>query len=94
MQDHPYNSGFYDPFTLITWLAARTSRVRFFPNVANLPLRSPAMLAKQAASIDALSGGRFELGMGASAFWPSRDREKQSRLFAEEVAPAVRAQNS
>ncbi|ROT29751.1 LLM class flavin-dependent oxidoreductase [Micromonospora sp. HM5-17] len=68
VQDHPYNSGFLDTFTVLTWLAGRTSRVHLFPNVANLPLRPPAMLAKQAASIDVLSGGRFELGLGAGAF--------------------------
>ena len=68
IQDHPYNAGFVDTLSLITWLAARTSRVHLFPNVANLPLRPPAMLAKQAATIDVLSGGRFELGLGAGAF--------------------------
>jgi alkanesulfonate monooxygenase SsuD/methylene tetrahydromethanopterin reductase-like flavin-dependent oxidoreductase (luciferase family) len=68
VQDHPYNADFLDTFTLITWLTGQTRSVRFFPNVANLPLRPPAMLAKQAATIDALSGGRFELGLGAGAF--------------------------
>jgi alkanesulfonate monooxygenase SsuD/methylene tetrahydromethanopterin reductase-like flavin-dependent oxidoreductase (luciferase family) len=68
IQDHPYNFGFLDTMSLITALAMRTSRVHLFPNVANLPLRPPAMLAKQAASIDVLSGGRFELGLGAGGF--------------------------
>src|SRR6266852_2850815 len=68
IQDHPYNADFGDTMTIITWLASRTSRVHLFPNVANLPLRQPAMLAKQAATIDVLSGGRFELGLGAGAF--------------------------
>lgn len=54
--------------SLITALAARTAAVHFFPNVANLPLRPPAMLAKQATSIDVLSGGRLELGLGTGAF--------------------------
>jgi alkanesulfonate monooxygenase SsuD/methylene tetrahydromethanopterin reductase-like flavin-dependent oxidoreductase (luciferase family) len=58
IQDHPYNADFADTFTIIAWLAARTRNVHFFPNVANLPLRPPAMLAKQAATIDVLSGGR------------------------------------
>jgi len=68
IQDHPYNPECVDTLSLITWLAARTSHVHFFPNVANLPLRPPAMLARQAATIDVLSGGRFELGLGAGAF--------------------------
>lgn len=68
IQDHPYNPDFVDTLTQITWLAAHTSRVHLFPNVADLPLRAPTMLAKQAATIDVLSGGRFELGLGAGAF--------------------------
>ena len=69
IQDHPYQRRFFETFSLIGWLAGRTERVRLFPAVANLPLRSPAMVAKEAATIDALSGGRFELGLGAGAFW-------------------------
>jgi alkanesulfonate monooxygenase SsuD/methylene tetrahydromethanopterin reductase-like flavin-dependent oxidoreductase (luciferase family) len=69
IQDHPYQRRFFDTFTLIAHLAAQTERVRLFPAVANLPLRHPAMLAKEAATIDVLSGGRFELGLGAGAFW-------------------------
>src|SRR3954469_8819466 len=69
IQDHPYQRRFLDTWSLIAFLAARTERVRFFPDVANLPLRPPAVMAKAAASIDLLSGGRFELGLGAGAFW-------------------------
>jgi alkanesulfonate monooxygenase SsuD/methylene tetrahydromethanopterin reductase-like flavin-dependent oxidoreductase (luciferase family) len=69
IQDHPYQRRFLDTFALIGDLLARTERPRFFPDVASLPLRHPAMLAKQAASLDVLSGGRFELGLGAGSFW-------------------------
>ena len=69
IQDHPYQRRFVDTWTLLSMIAATTSRVGLFPDVANLPLRSPAMMAKAAASIDVLSGGRFELGLGAGAFW-------------------------
>ena len=69
IQDHPYNRRQLDTFSLLAFLAARTERVRLLPDVANLPLRHPAMLAKAAATIDVLSGGRFELGLGAGAFW-------------------------
>ena len=69
IQDHPYQRRFYDTWTLIAYLAAKTQRVRFFPDVANLPLRPPAMLAKAAASLDVLSRGRVELGLGAGSFW-------------------------
>jgi alkanesulfonate monooxygenase SsuD/methylene tetrahydromethanopterin reductase-like flavin-dependent oxidoreductase (luciferase family) len=69
IQDHPYQWRFFDTWTLIAYLAGRTSRIRFFPDVANLPLRPPAVLAKAAASLDVLTGGRVELGLGAGAFW-------------------------
>ncbi len=69
IQDHPYQRRFLDTFALIADLLARTSRVRFFPDVASLPMRPPTMLAKAAASLDVMSGGRFELGIGAGNFW-------------------------
>ena len=69
IQDHPYQRRFVDTFTLLSMIAATTSRIRLFPDVANLPLRPPAVMAKAAASIDVLSGGRFELGLGAGGFW-------------------------
>jgi alkanesulfonate monooxygenase SsuD/methylene tetrahydromethanopterin reductase-like flavin-dependent oxidoreductase (luciferase family) len=68
-QDHPYQRRFYDTWTLLTAIAMRTTRASVFPDVANLPLRPPAMLAKAAASLDLLSGGRVELGLGAGGFW-------------------------
>ncbi|UYQ71570.1 LLM class flavin-dependent oxidoreductase [Pelagibacterium flavum] len=68
IQDHPYNSDFLDTYTLLTWIAAKTSRIKVAANVTNLPLRPPVILAKAAASIDLLSGGRFEMGLGAGGF--------------------------
>ena len=69
IQDHPYQRRFVDTFVLLSMVAAATSRIHIFPDVANLPLRPPAIMAKAAASIDVLSGGRFELGLGAGSFW-------------------------
>lgn len=69
IQDHPYQRRFLDTLTLIGHLLATTERIRIFPDVANLPLRPPALLAKEAATLDVLSGGRFELGLGAGGFW-------------------------
>jgi alkanesulfonate monooxygenase SsuD/methylene tetrahydromethanopterin reductase-like flavin-dependent oxidoreductase (luciferase family) len=69
IQDHPYQRRFVDTWTLLSMIAATTSRIGLFPDVANLPLRPPAVMAKAAASIDVLSGGRFELGLGAGSFW-------------------------
>ncbi len=65
VSDHPYHPGFMDAWTLLSWIAARTQRVSVMPNVANLPLRPPAGLARAAATLDLLSGGRVELGVGA-----------------------------
>ena len=67
LADHPYWPERLDTFTLLADIAARTDRVRVFPNLANLPLRPPAMLARTAATLDVLSGGRFELGIGSGA---------------------------
>ena len=69
IQDHPYQRRYLETWGLIADLIARTERIRFFPDVANLPLRFPAMIAKKAATLDVLSGGRFELGLGSGAFW-------------------------
>ena len=69
VQDHPYQKRFVDTWMLLSMIAASTSRIGLFPDVANLPLRPPAIIAKSAATIDILSGGRFELGMGAGSFW-------------------------
>ncbi|MBZ2198780.1 LLM class flavin-dependent oxidoreductase [Occultella gossypii] len=68
-QDHPYQAGFLDTWTLLSYVAAQTERISLSANVINLPLRPPAVLARAAASLDLLSGGRFELGLGAGAFW-------------------------
>src|SRR4051795_10853783 len=64
IQDHPYQRRFLDTWSLIPFLAARTERIRFFPDVANLPLRPPAVMANAAASIDILSGGASSSGWG------------------------------
>ncbi|WP_239138065.1 LLM class flavin-dependent oxidoreductase [Sphaerisporangium rufum] len=69
VQDHPYQARHLDTWTLLSVIAAGTGTVRVVPNVANLPLRPPAVLARAAATLDILSGGRVELGLGAGAFW-------------------------
>src|SRR3954469_11971061 len=68
-QDHPYQPRFLDTWSLLSFVAARTTRIRVAPNVLNLPLRNPAIVARSVASLDLLSGGRAELGLGAGAFW-------------------------
>jgi hypothetical protein len=90
VQDHPYNPQFLESWTLLTTIAAATSRVRVFPNVANLPLRAPAMLARQVATLDILSGGRAELGIGAGAFWDAIEAMGGPRRSAGESVAALR----
>lgn len=55
----------YDPWTALTWLAAHTSRISLAAGSVIFPLRHPIDLAKQAASVDHLSGGRLVLGMAS-----------------------------
>jgi alkanesulfonate monooxygenase SsuD/methylene tetrahydromethanopterin reductase-like flavin-dependent oxidoreductase (luciferase family) len=69
VQDHPYQWRFFDTWTLLAYAAGQTHSVRFVSDVLNLPLRLPTLIAKAASSLDLLSGGRLELGIGAGAFW-------------------------
>lgn len=89
IQDHPYQRRFLDTWVLIGHLLARTSRIRIFPAVANLPLRPPAMMAKAAASLDLLSDGRFELGLGAGTFFDAIAGIGGPRLTAGESVDAL-----
>lgn len=68
-QDHPYQARFLDAWAVIATVLARTSSLRVTANVTNLPLRQPFVLAKTVASLDVLSRGRVELGLGAGGFW-------------------------
>ena len=54
-----------EPLTLLGYLAARTSRIRLGTSVIVLGMRNPFVVAKQAATIDLLSNGRFTIGLGA-----------------------------
>lgn len=88
-QDHPYRSDYLDTWTLMSWIAAQTDRVRIAANVLNVPLRQPAVLARSAASLDLLSGGRLELALGAGAFWPAIEAMGGPRLSAGESFEAL-----
>lgn len=89
-QDHPYQPAFLDTWTLLSWVAAQTSTIRLSPNVANVPLRPPAVLARSAASLDLLSGGRVELGLGAGGFWDAIEAMGGERLTPGQGVDALR----
>ncbi|MFD9950298.1 LLM class flavin-dependent oxidoreductase [Nonomuraea sp. NPDC059023] len=84
VQDHPYAPSQVDAFALIGTLLEHTERIRFFPDVASLPLRPPAVLANTAATLDLASGGRFELGIGAGGYWRAI-----ASMGVPELKPAV-----
>ncbi|WBC16154.1 LLM class flavin-dependent oxidoreductase [Micromonospora sp. WMMA1998] len=79
-QDHPYQPGFLDTWTLMSYVAAATDRIGLAGNVLNLPLRQPVVLARSVASLDLLTGGRVELGLGAGAFWDAIEAAGGRRL--------------
>ncbi|WP_260980002.1 LLM class flavin-dependent oxidoreductase [Agrococcus jejuensis] len=89
-QDHPYQPAFLDTWTLLSFVAAETERVLLSPNVLNLPLRPAPVTARAAASLDLLSGGRFELGIGAGGFWDAIAAMGGRRLTAGESIDALR----
>jgi alkanesulfonate monooxygenase SsuD/methylene tetrahydromethanopterin reductase-like flavin-dependent oxidoreductase (luciferase family) len=89
LQDHPYQARFVDTWTMLSVIAARTTRVRVSPNVANLPLRPPAVLARSVATLDLISHGRVELGLGAGAFWDAIVAMGGRRLTAGQGVDAL-----
>ncbi len=94
VQDHPYQPAFLDAWTLLSVIAASTTTVRVFANVTNLAMRPPAVLARSVASLDRLSDGRVELGLGAGAFnaavvangGPKRDAGASIAALEEAIA--------
>jgi alkanesulfonate monooxygenase SsuD/methylene tetrahydromethanopterin reductase-like flavin-dependent oxidoreductase (luciferase family) len=97
VQDHPYQPGHLDSWTLIAHLSAVTDRISFLTDVADLQLRPPVMLAKAAASLSVLTDGRIQLGVGgggipdaiASMGGPAR-RGLDMVAFAEESLGVLR----
>ena len=89
IQDHPYQRRFLDTWALMAFVLAETDRITVFPDVGNLPLRPPRMLAKHAATLDVLSGGRFELGLGAGSFWDGIEAMGGRRLSPKQSVDAL-----
>lgn len=88
-QDHPYQPAFLDTWTLMSFVAARTDSIRIAPNVLNVPLRPPAVVARSAASLDLLSGGRFDLALGSGGFWDAIEAMGGGRLTAGQAVTAL-----
>ena len=83
-QDHPYQPGFLDTWTLLTWVAAQTERIRIAGNVLNVPMRPAPVLARAAASLALMSGGRLALGLGAGGVWDALSAMSGTRRTAAE----------
>src|SRR5438270_4950180 len=89
VQDHPYQPAFLDTWTLLSYVAAQTQRIRLFTDVLNIPLRPPAVVARAAASLDILSAGRVELGLGAGYFLEPMHAMGAQRRSRGELADAL-----
>jgi len=61
---YTYKSAFYEPFVLFSYMAAQTTQMEFVTGILILPQRATAVVAKQAATFDVLSNGRFRMGIG------------------------------
>lgn len=84
-QDHPpipADLPVFDPFVQLGFLAARTSRIRLATQVYNIGLRHPFVTARAVATLDVVSEGRVELGIGASwlaAEWQAAELDFRTR---------------
>lgn len=90
VQDHPYQPRFLDAWAFMSTLLAHTDTVRLIPDVANTALHNAAVLAKTAASLDVLSGGRMELALGAGAFWEAITAMGGTRRTPKDAAQSLR----
>ncbi|HWD61126.1 MAG TPA: LLM class flavin-dependent oxidoreductase [Humibacter sp.] len=88
-QDHPYQPAFLDTWTLMSYVAAATTSIHVAPNVLNLPLRPAPVTARAAASLDLLSGGRLDLGLGAGGFWDAIEAMGGRRLTPGQSVDAL-----
>jgi hypothetical protein len=88
-QDHPYQPGFLDTWTLLSYVAAATTTIQLAPNVLNVPLRLPSVTARAAASLDLLSTGRLNLGLGAGGFWDAIEAMGGTRLSGGAAVQAL-----
>ena len=73
--------GVMDPFAVLTFLAATTSRIRLGTGICIVPQRHPAYPAKHVADLDRLSGGRFDFGVGVG--WQREEYEALGIPFEE-----------
>ncbi len=76
-----YPAPFYEPFTALSWLAGVTSRITLGTTVLVLPYRHPLLVARMAANLAELSGGRFVLGVGVG--WARQEYEALGVPFGE-----------
>ena len=82
------NASWFESWTLLAALASKTSHIRIGTLVSSIPLRNPAMLARQALTVDHISDGRLELGLGAGA--PGSIDPVYSMIGIEDWEPSER----
>lgn len=80
-REFPDPPNFYDVLMMLCFVAARTTRIRIGTSILVIPLRHVVVAAKQAATLDQLSGGRLILGVGVGAY-----REEYEALFPDTPA--------
>lgn len=76
-----YPAPFYEPFTTLSWLAGITEQVRLGTTVLIAPYRHPLLVARMAANLDQLSGGRLVLGVGVG--WARQEFEALGARFED-----------